>query len=76
MVALVLLFGAAGGFIGWRATSRRCRRWTMLEDDSPEGFFEGRWRRVPRTVRRVVVTFLYAAVGAAVGIIVVAELKH
>ena len=77
VVEVVLLFSAAGGVVGWRLSGRRRRRrWAMLEDDTPDGFFKRSWQRLPRTLRRVIVTLVYAALGAVVGLVYVALTKH
>ena len=68
MLKVVLLFAGLAAVVGWRVSARgRRRRWAALADDSPDGFLTRNWRQIPRPARRLIVTLLYAALGALGG---------
>jgi hypothetical protein len=67
---LTLLFAALGAVVGWRMQTRRMR-WRSFLDVAPGGMTKAEHdiRRVRTArVRRLVVTALCAAAGAAIGL--------
>ncbi len=68
MPVLVVLFGTFGGIVGWRMSARRRRRRSFFDDDPLEGSIERYWRKLPRPMRRFIVTVAYTLLGVAIGL--------
>lgn len=66
------LFGAIGGYIGWRRATKPIYRRMYVEVDPPVGMSRREYERAYRRRRklwRLVVTVLYAVIGALAGIL-------
>jgi hypothetical protein len=67
----MVLFGTVAGVIGWRRATKYVYRRSVYSTDIPEGVTRQAHERATRQRRkrwRVVVTVLYAIVGAVLGV--------
>ena len=71
LAVTMLLFAIVGGIIGWRRATKPIYRRSMFDQDPPDGMsrreYDGLIRRRRKRVR-LLVTIVYALVGAVVGV--------
>ncbi len=72
LAVTMLFFAVVGGIIGWRRASKPIYRRSVFEPDPPAGMTRRDYDRMVRRRRkrwRLVVTLLYAAIGAVVALL-------
>ncbi len=68
----MLVFGVAAGAIGWRSSTKYVYRRSIYAPDIPEGISRQDHERAVRRRRkrwRLVITVVYAIVGAIIGVL-------
>lgn len=72
LAVTMLLFAIAGGTIGWRRATRPIYRRSLFDEEAPPGANRREYDAMVRRRRkrwRLVVTLLYALIGAAMGVV-------
>ncbi len=72
VVAIILGVATVAGIIGWRRATKPIYRRSIYDEDPPEGMSRrdfDRLTRRRRKTRRLVITILYAARGAALAFV-------
>ena len=79
LAVTMLFFAIVGGIIGWRRASKPIYRRSVFESDPPAGMSRRDYDRIVRRRRkrwRLLITLLYAAIGAAVAVIFLFAFRH
>ncbi len=72
--AVLFVFGALAGVLGWRQTTKPIYRRSLFEPDVPAGMTRAEYERRLRRRRkawRLFITVLYALLGAVAGLVLV-----